>query len=94
MKTEIYSENYIMLSEIEGIKDEILKFFENEDSFVLNVVDQDGTIQQSFFETESLEYFIDGCVSSAFEDLEVEIQEALKTIFNFCKENNINKIWF
>ena len=94
MQTMIHSENYIMLSQIEGMREKTLEFFNQEDSFVLNVKDQDGTTQQSFFEEESLEAFVNGDVSSAFEDLEIEIQDALKTILQFCKDNNIQKVWF
>lgn len=94
MKTMIHSENYIILSKIEGIKEKTLEFFNQEDTFVLNVKDQDGTTQQSFFEKESLEAFVNGDVSSAFEDFEIEVQEALKEILEFCKDNNIQKVWF
>lgn len=83
-----------MLSEIEGMREKTLEFFDKDDSFVLNVKDQSGNTLQSFFDAESLNEFIEGSVCETFEDLDLEIQESLKTILKFCEDNNIQKVWF
>lgn len=96
MKTFIHQEKYIMLSEIEGIPQEALEFFENEKSFVMNV-QQEGKTCVYFFETEDLGDFIESshiCENSAFEKLSIRLQNCLETIYQFCLNNNISKIWF
>ncbi len=55
MKTEIHSERYIMLSEMEGIPEEVLNYFETQHNFVLDVCDRLGQNFQSFFEVEAFE---------------------------------------